>query len=304
MSHPGTPHIPDMSEWITWWTWDPLVLAGLATSVALYTRGTLRLWRETGVGHGHAPWRTAAYGAGVVAVALALLSPLDRASDVLFSAHMVQHELLMLVAAPLVVLGRPLVPLLWALPRGPRIRIARMTRPARIWRVVTTPLVALVLHAVIRLAWHVPALFDAALADERIHAIQHLGFFITAVVFWWALIYGRYGRAGYGVGVAFVFFTMLYSGLFGALLSLGDHALYAHAGPTLRWGIDPVDDQQRAGLLMWVPSSLTMMAVGLAIFAAWLGQSARRVGRSPHPSLAGRDAPGAARPRLAAEDAP
>jgi putative membrane protein len=136
----------------------------------------------------------------------------------------------------------------------------------------------------------VPALFDAALADERIHALQHLVFFVSAAVFWWALIYGRYGRAGYGVGVAFVFVTMLYSGLLGAVLSLGDHALYAHAEPTLRWGIDPVDDQRRAGLLMWVPAGVIMTSVGLAILAAWLGQSAVRIGRSAHPSLTGRDA--------------
>jgi putative membrane protein len=234
--------------------------------------------------------RAASYGAGIVAIALALLSPIDRASDVLFSAHMVQHELLMLVAAPLVVLGRPLAPAVWALPRGARVRLARAIRPARVWRILTLPAIALALHAAVRLAWHVPALFDAALADERIHAVQHLSFFVTAVIFWSALIDGRYGRAGYGVGVAFVFFTMLYSGLLGAVLALGDHALYAHAEPTLRWGLDPVDDQQRAGLLMWVPAGVIMTAVGLAILAAWLGQSAARVGRSAYPSLAGKDA--------------
>jgi putative membrane protein len=290
VSHPGVPHVPDFSDWIGWWTWDPLVLAGLAAGVALYTRGAVRLWTEAGLGRGVAPWRAAAYGAGIVVVAIALISPIDRASDVLFSAHMVQHELLMLIAAPLVVLGRPLAPAVWALPHDTRVRLLRTTRPARLWRALTAPVVALVLHAVTRLVWHVPAVFDAALADERIHAVQHLMFFGTAVVFWWALIYGRYGRAGYGIGVAFVFFTMLYSGLLGAVLSLGDHALYAHAEPTLRWGIDPVDDQQRAGLLMWVPASVIMTAVALAILAAWLGQSAARAGRSAYPSLAGKDA--------------
>jgi putative membrane protein len=290
VSHPGLAHVPAWSEWARWWTWDPLVLAGLATGVTLYTRGAQRLWQEAGVGHGLAPWRAAAYGAGIVVVAIALISPIDRASDVLFSAHMVQHELLMLVAAPLVVLGRPLVPLVWALPDRVRARALRATWPARIWRVATSPVVALATHAVTRLVWHIPALFDAALADGRIHALQHVMFFASAAMFWWALIYGRYGRAGYGLGVAFVFFTMLYSGLLGAVLSLADHALYAHAEPTLRWGIDPVDDQQRAGLLMWVPAGLIMTATGLAIFAAWLGQSAARVGRSAYASLAGKDA--------------
>jgi putative membrane protein len=149
--------------------------------------------------------------------------------------------------------------------------------------------VALALHAVTRIAWHVPALFDAALADDRLHAVQHLMFFATAALFWWALIYGRYGRAGYGVGVAFVFVTMIYSGLLGAVLTLGDHALYAHAAPTTAWGLDPLDDQQRAGLVMWVPAALIMTAVALAILAAWLGQSAARAGRSAYPSLAGKD---------------
>jgi putative membrane protein len=289
MSHPGN-HVPELSEWLGWWTWDPLVLAGLGVGVAIYTFGALRLWDEAGAGHGVSPWRAAAYGAGIVVIAIALISPIDRASDVLFSAHMVQHELLMLIAAPLVVLGRPLIPALWALPRRARVRAWRATRPARVWRTVTSPVAALLVHAVTRIVWHAPALFDAALADERIHAIQHLTFFGSAVVFWWALIYGRYGRSGYGVGVAFVFFTMLYSGLLGAVLSLGDHALYAHAEPTLRWGLDPVDDQQRAGLLMWVPAGVVMISVGLAILAAWLGQSARRISHSAHPSLIGRDA--------------
>ena len=114
-------------------------------------------------------------------------------------------------------------------------------------------------------------------------------FFGTAVVCWWALVYGRHGRAGHGVGVAFVF-TMLYSGLLGAVLSLGEPALFAHGEPTLQWGLDPVDDQQRAGLLMWIPAGIIMISVGLSIFAAWLGQSANRIGRSAHPGLTGRDA--------------
>jgi putative membrane protein len=272
VSHPGA-HVPQLSEWIGWWTFDPLVLSGLAIGATIYTCGALRAAR------GVPTWRAVSYGAGLVVAAIALLSPIDRASDVLFSAHMVQHELLMLIAAPLVVLGRPLVPALWAMPESLRARATGARWPRRVWVVLTSPVVALALHALTRIVWHIPALFDAALADERIHAVQHLMFVGTAVIFWWALIYGRYGRAGYGVGVAFVFFTMLYSGLLGAVLSLGSHALYAHAEPTLRWGLDPVEDQQRAGLLMWVPAGIIMTSVGLAIFGAWLGHADRRTRR-------------------------
>jgi putative membrane protein len=290
--HPGHAHAPDVATWIGWWTWDPLVIAGLCLGAGCYAFGVSRLWGAAGVPRGVLPRHVVAYSAGLAVCALALLSPIDRASDVLFSAHMAQHELLMLIAAPLVVLGRPLAPALWVLPRRWRVRAGRaLQRPraARIWRFATSPLIALVLHAVVRWVWHLPALFDAALADDRLHAFQHLTFFASAALFWWAVIHGRYGRAGYGVASAFVFFTMLHSGLLAAILALSDHPLYApHAAATAAWGLDAVVDQQRAGLLMWIPGGIVMMALGLAMFAAWLGQSARRVAGSPHPGLTGK----------------
>lgn len=289
--HPAHLHAPSVSTWIAWWTWDPLVLAGLGLGAALYARGMVQLWRAAGPGRGVRPARAVAYGAGLSVCALALLSPLDRASDVLFSAHMAQHELLMLIAAPLIVLGRPLVPALWAMPRRWRVDAARaLQRPAiaAAWRFATSPVVALAVHAIVRWIWHLPGWFDAALGDERIHAIQHLTFFASAVLFWWTLIHGRYGRLGYGVAAAFVFVTMLHSGLLAAILALADHPLYApHARATAAWGMSAVTDQQRAGLLMWIPGGIIMMAIGLAMLAAWLGQSARRIASSPHPGLSG-----------------
>ncbi|HEU0036923.1 MAG TPA: cytochrome c oxidase assembly protein [Kofleriaceae bacterium] len=284
----GGPQLPHGLQWVSWWTWDPLVIGALALAATLYTTGAMRLWRHAGVAHGLQPWQAIAHGVGITIIALALLSPLDAASDVLFSAHMAQHELLMLVAAPLIVLGRPLAPVVWSLPRGWRtaaLRTGRTDTVKRVWHVLTTPAIAVLIHALTRLVWHVPALFDAALADERIHAIQHLSFFATAVLFWWTLIHGRYGRYGYGVGLAFVFVTMLYSGLLAAVLSFAREPLYAHGARSARLGIDAVVDQERAGLVMWVPAGVIMMGIGLAIFAAWLGQSERRMAHSPHASL-------------------
>jgi putative membrane protein len=271
---------PHASQWIHWWTFDPLVIAGLTAATAIYFAGVRRLFRVATASRRALAWRSLAYNAGILVCALALLSPLDHASDVLFSAHMAQHELLMVVAAPLIALARPLAPAVWALPRRWRVRAGRaLQRPAftRPWGVLTSPVIALVLHAAVRWLWHLPVLFDAALADERIHAIQHLSFFLTAVLFWWALIHGRYGRIGYGVGVAFVFVTVIHSGLLAAMLAFADHPLYApHAHATAAWGMSPLVDQQRAGLLMWIPAGIIMMAIGLAIFAAWLGQVSRR----------------------------
>jgi putative membrane protein len=293
VSHPDgvvgdIPDLPSLPSWSGAWTIDPLVICVLLASATLYTTGAVRLWQRAGVAHGVKPWQAVAHGVGLVVIAVALLSPLDRASDVLFSAHMVQHELLMLIAAPLIVLGRPVTPVVWAFPRDLRVRTMRAARRpvlVAIWRVLTTPAVALVLHAIVRWGWHVPGAFDAALADERLHSVQHLMFFTTALLFWWTLIHGRYGRFGYGVGVAFVFLTLLHSGLLAALLSLADSPVYAHGERTARLGIDAVADQQVAGLVMWVPAGVIMMAIGLAILAAWLGQSARRMAQSPHPGL-------------------
>jgi putative membrane protein len=295
MSHPDLAapgHRPSLAELLGAWTWDPLVIAVLVASATLYTAGAVRMARRAGAGL-IAPRQALAHGAGLAVLAVALISPLDRASDALFSAHMVQHELLMLVAAPLIVLGRPAAPVLWAMPRRWRVRARRAARrPALVgtWRALTAPAVALVLHAAARWLWHIPSAFEIALAHEAIHALQHATFFGTAVLFWWTLIHGRYGRAGYGVAVLFVFLTMLHSGLLAALLGLADHPLYAsHAARTAGWGLDPTQDQQRAGLFMWIPAGVAMTAIGLALLGAWLGQSARAIRGSAHPGLAGQE---------------
>jgi putative membrane protein len=168
------------------------------------------------------PLQAAAYGAGLLTLVIALLSPLDTLSDVLFSAHMGQHELLILVAAPLVVIGRPLYALLWALPAKLRARVLALVESGpfrRAWRALSHPVTVLLLHGVALWIWHVPGLFEDALAHETVHALQHLSFFVTAALFWWTLVNGRYGRAGYGMAVLFVFATAMHSGLLGAMLT-------------------------------------------------------------------------------------
>jgi putative membrane protein len=271
------------------WSPDPWVGVALVVASATYPTGAHRLWASAGAGHGLAPRHVVAYGLGLLALALALVSPLDTASDALFSAHMIQHELIMLIAAPLLVLGRPVLAFLWALPRGARHAV-RATA-ARPWvrgaaRIVAAPFAVLLLHALTRWVWHLPAAFDAALADERVHALQHATFCASAALFWWCVLQGRFGRAGYGVGIAFVFVTLLSSGVLAAMISLSGSPWYAaHDARTVALGLDPVADQRRAGLFMWVPAGVIMTATALALLAAWLGQTRRRMERSPHPGL-------------------
>jgi cytochrome c oxidase assembly factor CtaG len=266
------------------WSWDPLGLCLLACSAAVYATGLVRLYRHAGFGHGVRPIEVAAFTTGWLGLAVALLSPLDTLSDVLFSAHMTQHELLMLIAAPGMVMGKPWITFAWALPERARLTVLQRLRNAQqvpFCRTLTAPLTVLVLHALALWLWHVPALFHAALRDERVHALQHACFFFTAALFFLAVIHGRYGRVGYGISTLFVFLTAAHSGLLGALLTLASQLWYPlQSASTLPYGLCPLEDQQLAGLIMWVPAGTLLAVVALALFAAWIGESERRAQRT------------------------
>jgi putative membrane protein len=260
---------------------DCLVLVSLVVSVALYARGTARIWRRAGVFAGIRVWQVNCFAGGIAVLIIALLSPLDPLSDTLFAAHMTQHELLMVVAAPLLMAGRPFVAMLWAFAPSRREAIGKWFRsrlPLRLWRSLTDPVVVLLLHGLVLWVWHIPAWFEAALASEPLHAVQHLMFFASAALFWWSLVHGRYGRAGYGVAVLFVFATALHTSILGALLSVGQRLWYPSQSAQARaWGLTPLEDQQLAGLIMWIPSGMVFVVIGLGLFAAWLGETRRRV---------------------------
>jgi cytochrome c oxidase assembly factor CtaG/opacity protein-like surface antigen len=257
-----------------------LILAG-----GLYARGAREVWRRAGAGMVVGRWQATAYGAALVALAIALVSPLDTLSAALFSAHMVQHLLLVLVAAPLLVIAEPLVPLLWALPRRWRRALGRSWRRhhwvAGAWRIATTPLLAMGVHAVAVGFWHVPAPYEAALTDTALHVAEHASFLVTALLFWWALIHaGRAGGAGHGTAVIAVFVASLLMTALGALITLAPAAWYpAHAAGAAAWGLTPLQDQQLAGLIMWVPAGLVYVGAAAALFLAWLGEAERRVTR-------------------------
>ena len=263
------------------WTFEPLIIGSMVLSACLYSLGVRAAWRQGGPGAGFAVWHVAAFGGGMLALAVALISPLAWLSDLLFSAHMTQHEILMLVAAPLLVLGQPLLAMLWAVPASRRAAVAHAFRRQPIvsgWHVLTMPLVVFLLHGVTLWIWHLPALFEWALHSEAVHAVQHLSFVATAALFWWGMLHGRYGRAGYGVGVLYVFLTALHSAVLGALLTVAPSTWYrSYEAAAAQRRIDALADQQLAGLVMWVPSGVIFIVIGLALVAAWMGESERRV---------------------------
>lgn len=278
MSHPGEYHVPPF-DWATSWSWDPLAVLPLAVSGTVYAVGLARLWRSDAGRRAVRPWQAASFAAGWLVLLLALASPLDVLSDILLSAHMTQHELLMVVAAPLMVLGRPLAVFLWALPAERRMPLAGWgdRHLLHAWRWITGPLAVWLLHATALWVWHVRPLYEATLDHPGIHLLQHVSFFGTALLFWWALVQGWYGRLGYGLSVLYVFTTALHSGALGALLTFAPNVWYPIYAPrTAAWGTSAIEDQQLAGLLMWIPFSLSFLIVGLALFAAWMGESDRR----------------------------
>jgi putative membrane protein len=269
-----------------------MAIAGsLSLLLATYAIGVVRAWRTAGAGRVVRYGETAAFLGGWVVLAVALLSRLDEWSETFFAAHMAQHELLMVVAAPLVALGAPMSAFVWALPRPWRRGAA-----GRAWRSVTRSTgllpgaVACLLHAIALWIWHIPTLYEAALESEAVHAIQHLSFFGTAVLFWWVLTNGRHGKVGYGVAVLYVFGTALHSGLLGALLTLSPRVWYTpYASASDGWNVSAIEDQQMAGLIMWIPASVVFAGAGLAFLLAWLKESGRRVEqldaqRAPRPT--------------------
>lgn len=246
----------------------PLAVAiPMAVSAAWYVIGFARLWRRAArrdyLRHG------ACFAAGWLGLGVALLSPLDALADTSFAAHMAEHELLMLVAAPLLVLSRPLGIALWALPRGARRALGAWTQSrgwSSAWRVATDPVAATVLQALALAMWHAPALFGRALASPAWHVAQHLCFLGSALLFWTAM-FDPALRSRPALPVGCLFITSLLGGTLGAFMALSSspwYVAYARLGVTGS-GLSPVEDQQLAGLLMWVPGGLVHAVAGLAL---------------------------------------
>jgi putative membrane protein len=272
------PAAPDVSREEAPW----IVSALLFTSALLYAHGFLKLWPRVHA-LGELLWRAVAFAAGWCALVLALLSPLDVAAGSSFAYHMVQHEILMLVAAPLLVVGRALPMFIWAFPARVRVATGRTTRIPALrssWSALTSPLGAWILHAAALWLWHVPAIFNAAVVNSTVHEWQHATFLVTALIFWHALL--RHGTQG--VAIVYLFTTTIHTGVLGALLTLARHPLYAtlDAGLYDLSGLTPLEDQQLGGLIMWVPGALVYVGVALFLLSRWLSRDPISSGAS-HP---------------------
>lgn len=262
------------------WSVEPWAVMSLAAGILLYAIGVARLWRRAGTGRGISRADVARFAGGAAVLALALLPPIDTMSVGSFAAHMLQHELLMVVAAPILVLARPLEAWTWALAPAWRslfARTARLPGPRAAWEACTEPMGAFTLHAIALWAWHIPALFEAALADPVVHAAQHLSFFGTALLFWNS-VGARVSTRNAGLALASIFGTMLHTSALGALLTFAPTPWYGYHGIE-GLALSPLDDQQLGGLVMWVPGGIAYVVAGITLVWQWL--------RRPEPALSG-----------------
>ncbi len=275
----------EQSIWV--WTWDPTILIGLAawTLGYIYLIGPLR--RRKGWEPAIGPSRQLAFHLGTLVAFFALVSPLDHLSDdYLLSAHMVQHLLLIMGAPPLWLLGFPATWLDALIPKGfIRSAIYFLTRP------VTT----FIIFFTIFLGWHIPALYDAALENETVHAIEHLSFMAAAVFGWWPIL-GFLPKAGprpsYPLQMAYSFSLVIPSVILAAVISFATSPIYPvyldapnvigtsvatslSTGGRL-WGISVMEDQQISGLMMWVPANMMYFLAFMIIFNKWLSENERR----------------------------
>ncbi len=281
----GSPFSTGQGIWI--WTFEPSILIGLAALTLGYILLVGPVRRRMGWQPAAGRWRQAAFHLGSLVAFIALVSPLDHLSDeYLLTAHMIQHLLLLIVAPPLWLMG---IPGGWL--DGP-VGNGRLQKAMK-W--ITRPVVAFTVFNAAMWIWHVPSLYDAALNDEGVHIIEHLTFMAAALIGWWPMLGflpRAAPRAAQPMQLLYMFVLMMSSTGLGALLSLAKVPLYPFyidapkvlgglplavgvPGPRL-WGLSVMDDQQLAGLIMWVPGNMVYFAGLMVILSRWFSSEEKR----------------------------
>jgi putative copper resistance protein D len=270
------PRFPDV---LLAWSLDPLPLLGVAATAAAY------VWALRRVAHGgrrpHPRWRTACFLAGLAAIVLALSSPIEAYEGVLFSVHMVQHMLLELVAAPLLLLGAPATLALRAASPSVRRGLLRILH-SRTVAVISFPLIGWVAFAAVNWGWHFSTLYDQALENQALHYLQHASFLAAALLFWWPIIGADPSRwrLPYPVRLFYLFLAMPQNSFLGVALMSAPTVLYPHYLTNLRtWGPAAAADQSLGGILMWVGGDLVFLAAMGGVVAAWVRHEDRKTAR-------------------------
>ena len=281
MAHGASAPQPTFPAVLLEWRFEPLLLAGLALS-AIGWLILIRRVAEAHPGHPHPIWRQFAFVAGLATLAVALMSPIEAYEGSLFSVHMLQHMLLELVAAPLLLLGAPATLALRA--ASPSVRSGLLSvLHSRAVTVLSFPLLAWVVFAAVNWGWHFSSLYDQALENPALHDLQHLTFLGAALLFWWPVIGADPARwrLPYPARLFYLFLAMPQNSFLGIALMSAPTALYPHYLTNIRdWGPSPVVDQNVGGMLMWVGGDVVfLLAMGFVV-AAWVRHEDRRTARA------------------------
>lgn len=282
------------------WDWKIEVIIVLALAGTLFSRGWWQLrrrsrravqrYRRTARSRWRlaVSWRLAAYWGGLLAVALALLSPIDALGQQLFFMHMVQHLLLIMIAPPLLLVANPMPFILWGLPTGLRHKIGGLFSQAlhresgfRRWlRLLTQPGIIWMVWVVSLIGWHDPSMYNLALRFEWVHNAEHLSFFIASMLLWWHLtgagprIHKQFGLLG---RIALVMSVVPPNMLTGIVLAFATQGYYSYYESVPRlWGFDVLMDQQLGGVIMWVPGSMMYIIAALILIGRFLSQEDRK----------------------------
>jgi cytochrome c oxidase assembly factor CtaG len=274
LAHPGQPPAPH-DLWSAW-NLDVVLLLGLLLAAWAYRRGQTG-WPRRQVDR----WRARCFTMALVALGLALVSPLDAASSALASAHMVQHLLLLLVAAPLLALSAPSSAILRGSPLALRRASGRWRRRLGLTHgnlgVLRHPAAVWLLSVGVIWFWHAAAPYDATLDNQLLHVLEHASFLVTAVLFWQVVVGVRgAARVPGGLGVLLVFAMAMQSVFLAVLLTFARTPWYSgYAATTAPWGLDPLTDQRLAGVIMWIPAGGIYLVVALALLVAWIRATER-----------------------------
>jgi putative copper resistance protein D len=272
-AHGGSvPAAPDAAAFVLGWSFDLTIWLPLAAAAAAY------LWavRRIDAAHPANPVprdRPAFFLLGLAAIAVALQSGIERYDTTLFSVHMVQHVILIFLAAPAIVLAAPITLLLRvATPEVRRRRILPVLH-SRVVRFLGHPLVAWLLFTAVMWGTHFSPLFDAALENPWLHDLEHVLYLASAILFWWPMV-GRDPspwRLGHPARLLFMFMQMPFNSFLGVAILFSGAVLYPHYATTGRlWGPSPLEDQQAAGAIMWGLGDAGFLLAMLLATAAWM----------------------------------
>lgn len=273
---------PSLTSILTDWSIDPSVLAGVALAAVVYREGLVEL-RARGKWQLVQPRHVVRFALGLITVLLALESPIDPLSNQLFTIHMFQHVLLLMVAPPLLLLGKPVPVLLVGLPHGLVRTVARAQHRSRLFhgvvRLLTAPAVAWTLFSGLTTIWHAPALYQEALLYPGVHLAEHISFLFSGLLFWWVALEPLPGgpRLGYAWRMLYTFSAMLPGMVLGLIFVLADKPIYPFYAQLPRlWGISEIDDQSASAMVMWLLGDTILLGAAAWCFVQMMDRYEKR----------------------------